>query len=79
MMSKYDRKNVGSLLSGEGDWFTAHLFRLIAKADNSNRARLHIAFPDEVDLVSNYLGRHRGTPTVGPPYTYPFSETRDRN
>jgi hypothetical protein len=52
-MSEFE--NVKSILEGQGDWFTANLFRLIAKADNNNRAKLFKAFPDEVDAVHKYL------------------------
>jgi hypothetical protein len=47
-MNRYDRENIGNLVAGEGDWFTAKLLRLIAKADASNRERLRLGFPDEV-------------------------------
>jgi len=45
MISDYDKANMQAILSGEGDWFTAHLLRLIAKADESNRDRLRLVFP----------------------------------
>jgi hypothetical protein len=55
-MNQFDKENVKSiLLEHEGDWFTADLFRLIAKADNNNRAKLFKVFPDEVDTVHKYL------------------------
>jgi hypothetical protein len=54
-MNQFDKENVKSILLEEGDWFTANLFRLIAKADNNNRAKLFKAFPDEVDVVHKYL------------------------
>jgi len=38
IMSSYDEQRVAEILAGEGTWFTAYLFRLIAKADKSNRA-----------------------------------------
>jgi hypothetical protein len=54
-MSQFDKENVKGILEGEGDWFTANLFRLIAKADKGNRAKLFDAFPDEVKVVHKYL------------------------
>jgi hypothetical protein len=55
-MNQFDKENMKNiLLKGEGDWFTAILFRLISKADNSNRAKLFKAFPDEVNEVHKYL------------------------
>jgi hypothetical protein len=54
MLSEYDRQNVGRILGGEGDWFTAQLLRLIAKADGGNRALLTLGFPAEVQLVRDY-------------------------
>ena len=57
-MNQFDKENVKSiLLEGKGDWFTANLFRLIAKADNNNRAKVFKGFPDEVDAVHKYLTR----------------------
>lgn len=47
-LSKYDRKNFEAILFGEGDWFTAQLIRLVAKADLSNRDLLRKGFPAEV-------------------------------
>ena len=54
-MSNYDEQRVAEILAGEGTWFTAHLFRLIAKADQNNRAKLASAFPAEVAAVVRYL------------------------
>jgi len=53
-MSNYDKTNIGSILAGEGSWFTANLIRLIAKADERNLLRLSVAFPEEVDAVKSY-------------------------
>ncbi len=54
MMSNHDKQNIGKLLQGEGSWFTARLFRLIASADEQNRNKLRTAFPDEVVAVETY-------------------------
>lgn len=56
MISDYDREHVRDLLMGHGDWFTAQLLRLIAKADPENRVRLRHAFPEEVQLYEDYMG-----------------------
>jgi hypothetical protein len=32
---------------GKGDWFTIHLFRLFAKADETNTFKLASVFPEE--------------------------------
>lgn len=47
-ISEYDRANVQLILRGHGDWFSAELLRLIAKADSANREKLRLAFPDAV-------------------------------
>lgn len=39
---------------GDGDWFTAMLLRLIAKADGDNREKLARGFPVEVEAVRVY-------------------------
>ena len=46
--SDHDKKRVGEILRGEGDWYSAHLFRLIAKADRANYAILKGAYPEHV-------------------------------
>lgn len=62
MMNDYDRKHLGEILAGQGDWFNAHLLRLIAKADQQNRARLRLAFPEEVKAWEDWmLGRYGHT------------------
>lgn len=53
-MSKYDIENISAIIGGEGDWFTAHLIRLIIKADMSNRRKLFMGFPEEVHAVNIY-------------------------
>lgn len=51
-MSNYDKQNIGQIINGHGDWFTACLIRLIAKADMSNRRKLFREFPEEVHAVN---------------------------
>jgi lactam utilization protein B len=53
-MTDFDRQHVAEILAGEGTWFTAHLFRLISKADKDNRKRIALGFPAEVAAVNNY-------------------------
>jgi hypothetical protein len=48
MLSDFDRAHVGEILAGSGDWFSAELLRLIAKADPDNRAKLRLGFPEHV-------------------------------
>lgn len=55
-MNEYDKQNIGLILSGEGTWFTAHLLRLIAKADEDNKERLRASFPEEVMAVEVWRG-----------------------
>ncbi len=51
-ISDYDRRHVGEIVHGYGTWFTADLLRaldtLLPHADETNRARLIAAFPEEV-------------------------------
>jgi hypothetical protein len=48
-LSAHDRERMTDIMAGYGDWFSAQLLRLIAKADVENRARLRLAFPDHVE------------------------------
>ena len=51
-MSEYDKQNIGLIIGGHGDWFTAKLIRLIRDADLSNRRKLFSVFPAEVHAVN---------------------------
>lgn len=42
-----------------GTWFTSYLYQLIHKADEFNRERLRVAFPQEVREWENWLNRGR--------------------
>ncbi len=53
--SDYDKLKFGTLLYGNGDWFHAHLARLIAKADSDNKALLEKAYPNEVRFYDWYI------------------------
>lgn len=57
MISDYDRMHIGDLLAGHGDWFTAQLLRLCAKADADNLERIRQGFPEE---VAAYLAWREG-------------------
>ena len=46
-ISEWDREHMDEIIGGEGDWFTAHLLRLMNKADAENRAILGILYPNE--------------------------------
>lgn len=54
-ISQFDRTHMKEIIAGEGDWFTAHLLRLIAKADAKNRAWLGETFPDEVEAYEAWM------------------------
>lgn len=53
-MSPFDKENIAKIMDGHGDWFTAQLLRLIAKADVANRERLCAGFPDEVEAFHQW-------------------------
>lgn len=40
-----------------GDNFSARLYSVIAKADNINRAKLSLGFPDEVECMNKFQGQ----------------------
>lgn len=46
--SEYDKAHITQILNGEGDWFSALLFRLIHKADDDNMRKLRQVYPDHV-------------------------------
>ena len=54
-MTEYDKENITEILHGTGTWFTAELFRLIAKSDTMNRAKLAMVYPQEVNVVHQHL------------------------
>ena len=51
---EFEKKNLGKILMGEGDWFGALLLRTIARADTPNRAKLYSVYPDHVNAVHEY-------------------------
>lgn len=54
-LSDFDRRNIGPIMAGEGDWFSAVLLRLIAKADLANRSRLRLVYPEHVQAYEEWL------------------------
>ena len=53
-MTEYDKANISWILNGNGDWFTADLFRLISRSDTANKEKLALSFPDEVNAVHEF-------------------------
>ena len=53
-LTDYDNDNIGPIIRGRGDWFTAHLLRLIARADTPNKEKLAQVFPKEVAAVQTF-------------------------
>jgi hypothetical protein len=55
MISPYDKANIGEIIvAGKGDWFTAHLLRLCAKADPVNLERIRRGFPEVVEAFEEW-------------------------
>lgn len=54
MITDYDKAHMADILAGHGDWFTAQLLRLIAKADRTNRERIRKGFPAEVEAYEKW-------------------------
>lgn len=59
LLSAYDKNHIGDLIAGQGDWFTAQLLRLCAKADDENLVLLSKGFPE---VVEAYLKWRTGEP-----------------
>ena len=56
-MNDYDKQNIGNILvnnRGRWDWFTCHLFRVIAKADENNRSKFRELYPDELEAFEKW-------------------------
>ena len=56
-ISKFDRERVGSILRGDGDWFSAQLLRLIAHCDRDNLETLRSVYPDHVEAYEAWQRR----------------------
>lgn len=55
-LSPHDEAHMADILAGRhGNWFSAELMRLIAKADRENRERLRLAFPDHVEAYERWV------------------------
>lgn len=57
MFSDFDRHNIIPIINGHGDWYSARLIQLIAKADATNLERLMACYPQEVAIVCEAIGR----------------------
>lgn len=55
MISDFDKANMADILAGNGDWFTAELLRLIAKADFENKAKIRLGFPEVVQAYDAWM------------------------
>lgn len=56
--SPHDYENIDAIMGGQGDWFSARLLRLFAKADAENRAKLATIYPAHHALFLDwYLDR----------------------
>lgn len=55
--SDFDKAHISRIVGGErlGDWFSAHLFRLIHHADRVNYAKIKAAFPKHVDAYEDWV------------------------
>jgi len=56
-ISDFDRNNVGAILRGSGDWFSAKLLRLIAACDSDNLETLRSVYFDHVEAYELWLTR----------------------
>lgn len=57
-ISKFDREMIHEIIRGNGDWFSAHLVRLINKADTNNKEILRSVYPEHVEAYEDwYFGR----------------------
>lgn len=53
--SPHDIIHMEDILSGYGNWFSAELLRLIAKADLDNRELLRRIYPNHVAVFENFI------------------------
>ena len=58
MISEFDKRHIGQIIRGHGDWFGAKLLRLIRDADDINIEKLREAFPEHVKAYEDW--RHGG-------------------
>jgi hypothetical protein len=57
-ISEYDKGNIGAILGGMGDWFSARLLRLLQSCDYDNFETLRTVYPDHVEALEAW--RQRG-------------------
>lgn len=57
MISDYDRAHIDDIMWGHGDWFTAQLLRLCAKADWINLEKIRLGFPEVVECYEKWRDR----------------------
>lgn len=70
-ISQHDREHMQELLAGYGDWFSAHLLRLIAKCDKDNLETLRSVYPDHVEAYEQWKGNSNPVmPTWDPEYGF---------
>ena len=58
-ISQYDIEHIDDILRGEGDWFSAQLLRLCAKADKNTLEQIRAGFPDHVQLWEKWYYKDR--------------------
>lgn len=56
-ISDYDRANMGKIVAGHGDWFSARLLRLIVKSDAVNLEILRSVYPKHVQAYEEWKER----------------------
>jgi hypothetical protein len=54
LISDYDKEHIDDIIGGRGDWFTAQLLRLCAKADLRNLERIRLGFPEVVEAFEKW-------------------------
>jgi len=54
MISEHDRAHIDDIIGGHGDWFTAQLLRLCAKADPRNLEKIRLGFPEVVEAFEKW-------------------------
>lgn len=59
-MSEFDNNNIGNILNGSGDWYSAHVIRfldkVIFKADADNFRKLWTTFSVECAAIYRHYG-----------------------
>ena len=59
-LSEFDKNNIGSILDGSGDWFSAHVIRfldsVLFKADANNLRELWRMYPEHCAAIYRHYG-----------------------